>query len=366
MYEQDAIDVNDFVFAATGARVRRLTLAEGEHWFPAADVAKDLGYTNTRQALLWHVAEDCQQSLEDLARSVYGADALSKIAGHGLKKSMKMVNLQGLIRLVNGCTKPECEPFKAWVAEVVVTIQRDGCYELEPAPVQPAPGGGVGYVVPQQVADAIVRLEERNIRADEEFAARAAARNELLAERNSLIAEGNRLAAQREQLMAERNQLLRESNGDRSAMARNQDAMARSQEMIFRSQEVIARSQEVIARSQDAMATALGRMAESLDRIAGRMGAGGGSRKPPVMTPQELLAGWQARNLVVTADVHAVAAYLAPALVRGKAQYRLEDIAGRTGLTVERVHDSVRMLLKRGCMKQSGCAADGAPVYVLP
>lgn len=139
MDEQDAIDVDDFVFAATGARVRRLTPAEGEHWFPAADVAKDLGYANTRQALLWHVAEDCQQSLEDLARSVYGADALSKIAGHGLKKSMKMVNLQGLIRLVNGCTKPECEPFKAWVAEVVVTIQRDGCYELEPPLYSPPP-----------------------------------------------------------------------------------------------------------------------------------------------------------------------------------------------------------------------------------
>lgn len=73
-----------------------------------------------------------------------------------------------------------CEPFKAWVAEVVVTIQRDGCYELEPAPVRPAPGGGVTYVVLQQVADAIERLEERNIRADEEFAARVAERNELL------------------------------------------------------------------------------------------------------------------------------------------------------------------------------------------
>lgn len=270
-----------------------------------------------------------------------------------------MVNLEGLVQLVNGCTKPECEPFKAWVAEVVVTVQRDGCYELEPALVQPAPGGGVAYVVPEQVADAIVRLEGRNIRADEELAVQATARNELLAERNALMAEGNRLAVQREQLMAERIQLLRESNRDRSAMARSQDAMARSQEMIFR-------SQEVIARGQDAMAVALGRMAELLDRIAGRMGAGGGVEKSPVMTPQELLAGWQARNLVVTADVHAVAAYLAPALVRGKAQYRLEEIAGRTGLTMERVHDSVRMLLKRGCMRQSGCAADGAPVYVLP
>lgn len=279
MYEQDAIDVNDFVFAATGARVRRLTPAEGEHWFPAADVARNLGYANTRQAVQMHVAANSQMRLDELAGGVCTADTLRKLAGHRLQKSMRMVNLEGLVQLVNGCTKPECEPFKAWVAEVVVTIQRDGCYELEPAPVQPAPGGGVAYVVPQQVADAIVRLEERNIRADEEFAARAAARNELLAERNSLIAEGNRLAAQREQLMAERNQLLRESNGDRSAMARNQDAMARSQEMIFRSQEVIARSQEMIARSQDAMATALGRMAESLDRIAGRMGAGGGSRR---------------------------------------------------------------------------------------
>lgn len=29
--KRDAIDINDFVFAATGARVRRLTLPGGEH-----------------------------------------------------------------------------------------------------------------------------------------------------------------------------------------------------------------------------------------------------------------------------------------------------------------------------------------------
>ncbi|MEU1708491.1 BRO family protein [Streptomyces sp. NPDC005706] len=59
--QQDAIDIGDFVFAATGARVRRLTTPEGEHWFPAVDVAVSLGYANTRQALSWHVAADCQQ-----------------------------------------------------------------------------------------------------------------------------------------------------------------------------------------------------------------------------------------------------------------------------------------------------------------
>jgi prophage antirepressor-like protein len=31
---------------------------------------------------------------------------------------MNLVNLKGLIRLVNGCTKPESQPFKEWVADV--------------------------------------------------------------------------------------------------------------------------------------------------------------------------------------------------------------------------------------------------------
>ncbi|MEU6550758.1 hypothetical protein ABZ915_10800 [Streptomyces sp. NPDC046915] len=86
----------------------------------------------------------------------------------------------------------------------------------------------------------------------------------------------------------------------------------------------------------------------------------------PSITPQELLAGWRARNLVVTEDVHAVAAYLAPALVRGPVRCQLEDVATRTGLTLDRVRDCLRMLIRRGCMRQTGCTPDGAPVYVLP
>ncbi|MGW1911991.1 BRO-N domain-containing protein [Streptomyces sp. NPDC002076] len=189
--KQDAIDVNDFVFAATGARVRRLTTPEGEHWFPAVDVAVHLGYANTRQALLWHVAAPCTQSLEDLARSVYGDDALRKIAGHRLKKSMRMVNLRGLIALVNGCTKPECAPFKEWACEVIATIQRDGTYTLDPAPVQPAPHGGTAYLMPEQVADAIIRLEERNIRADEALAVAQVERIEEMRRTNDHLGRTN-------------------------------------------------------------------------------------------------------------------------------------------------------------------------------
>ncbi|MFJ8081518.1 Bro-N domain-containing protein [Streptomyces sp. NPDC096205] len=295
---REAIGVDDFVFAATGARVRRLTTPEGEYWFPAADLARNLGYANTRQALRLHVDRSLQKTLGEIARGVYTVDALRQIAGQRLQRSMWMVDLRGLIQLVNGCTKPECKPFKLWVSEVIATLQRDGSYTLEPAPVQPAAGGGTAYVMPEEVAEAIVRLEERNLRADEMFA-----------------------AAQAEQ-----------------------------------------------TRVQSSIADALHHIAHSLDRLADRFDGPrqGGAREASTATPQQLLAAWRAKNLVVTEDVHAVAAYLAPALVRGEARCRVEDVAERTGLTVERVVDCVRMLLKRGCMRQRGCAEDGTPVYVLP
>ncbi|MFF4399948.1 Bro-N domain-containing protein [Streptomyces sp. NPDC001480] len=312
--KQDAIDINDFVFAATGARVRRLTLPDGEYWFPAADVAGSLGYSNTRDALRQHVDGSLQRSLSEIAQGVGTADTLRKLAGHRLQKSMKMVNLRGLIQLVNGCTKPECEPFKRWVSEVIETIQRDGSYSLDPAPVQPAPSGGTAYVMPEQVADAIVRLEERNIRADEALA----------------MVEAERVAEMR------------------------------------RINDHLAGMKEQSRSTERSIGEALHRIADTLDLLAQRFRPTAPEAQAPVITPQELLAGWRARNLVVTEDVHAVAAYLAPALVRGPAWCPLEDVATRTGLTLDRVRDCMRMLIKRGCIRQTGCASDGTPVYALP
>ncbi|MDX3572181.1 Bro-N domain-containing protein [Streptomyces sp. ID05-47C] len=294
--QRDAIDINDFVFAATGARVRRLTTPDGTHWFPAVDVCRNLGYSHVGSAL---------RNIADMANfasveSVLLKHSLGIPAGREWRRDMNLVNLPGLIRLVNGCTKPESQPFKIWVSEVIAAIQRDGSYSLEPAAVQPAPTGGTAYVMPQQVADAIVRLETRNIQADE------------------------MLAAAQEQQTA----LLRQ----------------------------MSNSQASIARSQGLIAEALQDIAQVLR----------GRRPEPELTPQQLLAAWKAKNLVFTEDIHAVAAYLAPSLVRGEASYRMEDIATRTGLSPSRVHDCLRTLLKRGCMRQTGCAVDGAPIYVLP
>src|SRR5262245_50780285 len=110
----DAIDINDFVYAATGSHVRRLTMPDGTHWFPAVDVCGNLGYANTSDAVRDLVPEVSRKSLANLALSY----PLRIPRGHGLKKSMNLIDLQGMIRLVNASTKPEAEPFKQWVTDV--------------------------------------------------------------------------------------------------------------------------------------------------------------------------------------------------------------------------------------------------------
>ncbi|CAM5587738.1 hypothetical protein SCANM63S_02216 [Streptomyces canarius] len=176
--------------------------------------------------------------------------------------------------------------------------------------------------MPQQVADAIVRLEERNIRADEELA----------------VARIERIEQTR----------------------RTNEHLGRVTDQLSRTNDRLGALADRVGGVHDV----LGRIADSLDVIADRLRPAGPVRS--AVTPRQLLATWRAKNLVVTEDVHAVAAYLAPALVRGPVHCRLEEVAERTGLTLDRVHDCVRMLLKRGCMRQAGVGAGGMPVYVLP
>lgn len=169
--QHEAIDIGDFVYGATGARIRRLTMPDGSHWFPAVDVLGKLGYTNPRKTLKDHVPE----AHRDILETVTGRYSLSVPAGRQWRRDLQLVDRHGLILLVIGCTKPSCLPFKQWVSEVIVTIQSTGTYTLPRAEVRPvataATAAPVAYAMPEQVADAIVRLEERNIRLDEQFAA---------------------------------------------------------------------------------------------------------------------------------------------------------------------------------------------------
>ncbi|MFG2476733.1 Bro-N domain-containing protein [Streptomyces fagopyri] len=303
--QHEAIDISDFVYAATGDRIRRLTMPGGSHWFPAADVCKELGHSNSRKALADHVPEEHRDNLE----TVTGSYGLSIPAGRTWRRDLQLIDLQGLILLVNACTKPACAPFKQWVAEVIETVQREGSYSLEEAEVQPAePGAPIAYAMPEQVAEAIVRLEELNLRADEQHA---------LVQQESLTLQRTMVEMQRATLVA---------------------------------QQAIAQAMERIANRLDVLA---------LDRPAPTAAF---SAHP---TAESVLADWRQR-LSVTSDVWAVAVVIVPVLVEeGELRQSLDSIAARTGLSVQRVNDCLRMLRKHACIHSRGGSENGAPVYVL-
>ncbi|MCS0601783.1 Bro-N domain-containing protein [Streptomyces sp. LP11] len=311
---REAIDVTDFVYAATGARVRRLTMPDGSHWFPAVDVCKQLGHSNSRQALSDHVPEGHRDILE----TVTGAYGLSVPAGREWRRDLNVISLQGLILLVNACTKPACAPFKLWVAEVIEAVQREGSYSLEAAEVQSAePGAPLAYAMPERVAEAIVRLEAHNLQLDEELA-----------------------------------------NAQREAL--------RLQKEMLATQNATLAAQEATAQSLGAMAQAMERIADRFDALTPlRPGAGRDVSKAGATTAT-VLADWRQR-LSVTEDVWTVAVVIAPVLVeQGELREPLENIAARTGLTVRRVNDCLRLLRRHACILSRGGTEDGAPVYVLP
>ncbi|MEU0401994.1 BRO family protein [Streptomyces sp. NPDC006197] len=147
----DAIDIDDLVYVATGAPLRRLTAPDGTHWFPVVDVAKRLGYAGTREALRTvTLPEECLAAAREL-------DGGTGFPGRstGIRASTRMVSLEGLVQLVGACRRPEAGPFRAWTAGVVAAIQRYGGYGLEPSPVH------AGFLLPPELVDVLVRLEGR-------------------------------------------------------------------------------------------------------------------------------------------------------------------------------------------------------------
>ncbi|MDX2601826.1 Bro-N domain-containing protein [Streptomyces caniscabiei] len=332
--QHDAIDAGDFVYAATGARVRRLTMPDGTHWFPAVDVCKQLGYTTPRKALIDHVPEEHREILETLT----GGHGLSIPAGREWRRDLNLIDLQGLILLVSACTKPECAPFKQWVAEVIETVQREGSYALDEAEVQPVgPGAPIAYAMPEQITDAIVRLEERNLQADEQLA----------------VSQQKSLALQQQMLDSQQH------------MSETQQQMLETQQQMLATQQHMLEMQRAGLAAQQAMALAMERIANRLDTLAVAHPAPAATAFETHPTTESVLADWRER-LSVTTDVWTVAVVIAPVLVEeGELRQPLEAIAARTGLSVHRVNECLRLLRKHACIHPVGAAEDGAPVYVL-
>ena len=95
--------------------VRTMTNEKGEPFFVGSDIAKALGYKNTRKALIDHV--------DDEDRGITKRDTLGGV------QQMVIINESGLYSLVLSSKLPQAKDFKRWVtAEVLPQIRQTGGY----------------------------------------------------------------------------------------------------------------------------------------------------------------------------------------------------------------------------------------------
>lgn len=93
----------------------RTVVENDQVWFVGKDVAKALGYTNTRKALKDHVDEDDK--------------GVTKWYTPGGKQNVVIINESGLYSLVLSSKLPTAKKFKCWVtSEVLPTIRKTGGY----------------------------------------------------------------------------------------------------------------------------------------------------------------------------------------------------------------------------------------------
>ena len=94
--------------------IRTMTDEQGEPWFVGKDVAKALGYSNTRDALSKHVDDEDK-----------GTVAIRDTAF----ETRAIINESGLYSLILSSKLPQAKEFKRWVtSEVLPQIRKTGGY----------------------------------------------------------------------------------------------------------------------------------------------------------------------------------------------------------------------------------------------
>lgn len=89
---------------------------DGEPWMVGKDVAKALGYENTRDAIAKHVDEEDKNSV-----AIHD--------GNKGNPNMTIINESGMYSLVFGSKLPSAKRFKRWVtSEVLPAIRKTGRY----------------------------------------------------------------------------------------------------------------------------------------------------------------------------------------------------------------------------------------------
>lgn len=93
----------------------RVLKIDNEPWFVGKDVAKVLGYQNTRRDVNRHVDEDDRRGY--------------RIGTPSGEQTMTIINESGLYSLILSSKLPQAKKFKKWVtSEVLPTIRKHGAY----------------------------------------------------------------------------------------------------------------------------------------------------------------------------------------------------------------------------------------------
>lgn len=85
----------------------RIVVIEGEPWFVGKDIAKILGYSNTRDAILKHV--DCEDK------------NIRKINTSGGAQDLTIINESGFYSLVFSSKQPKAKELKRWIIKEVLS-----------------------------------------------------------------------------------------------------------------------------------------------------------------------------------------------------------------------------------------------------
>lgn len=92
---------------------------EGKEWFPAIQVAKILGYTNSYDAITRHTKK----------RGVVKHEVIDKL---GRKQNKKFIDEGNLYRLITRSKLPQADEFEEWVFEdVLPSIRKHGIYATD-------------------------------------------------------------------------------------------------------------------------------------------------------------------------------------------------------------------------------------------
>lgn len=117
--------------------IRTVTI-DNEPWFVGKDVAKALGYSNTKDALISHVAEEDKRILKrseiatienHLPKDVFPVNFVS---GDIPNRGLTIINESGLYALIFGSKLESANRFKHWVtSEVLPAIRKTGGYQMQ-------------------------------------------------------------------------------------------------------------------------------------------------------------------------------------------------------------------------------------------